>query len=225
MPVVGIVLYYFPLLMLGILLACVSLYLLGYRIDLIKGFEQGGSIEEIPYRGNYNSRMRDGLVVATAQFLYMMPASIVMVVSYISIFLGIEAMSGHRSTNEGAGLGLIIIIVAAFFLLVGFVVNMILQIFLMPILQVSYIKYKSFSKLFDFQHIYKLIASNWVDLLLIWAVMTLVNILTFIAIYFSAFLVILCVGLFIFPVVTAISKVYQEHVQAELLGKLSSQIK
>lgn len=222
-PLLGIILFFIPMLLIGVFMMAFSAYLVGYRLDVAQAYRSGQSIEEVDYMGSYSIRLKKGILLASAQFIYTLPVVLVLAIGYVGILLSVTAFQNNPfASNESPAL--LVMIFSALILCVGIAVQMTIQMLLVPILQANYVKNNNFAKLFDLGYMWKLVKENWMDSILIWAIMSLINFIIITATYFSGFLILLCIGLFVLPVVMAISTVYRQHVQARLVGELANLI-
>lgn len=222
-PLLGIILFFIPMLLIGVSMMAFSAYLVGYRLDVAQAYRSGKSIEEVDYMGSYSIRLKKGILLACAQFIYTLPVVLLFAIGYGGILFSVVAMqeSLYSGSESLTFLGMLF---SALILCVGAVVQMIIQMLLVPILHANYVKNNDLAKLFDFGYLWKLVKENWMDSIFIWAIMSLINFLIVSAVYLSGFLVILCIGLFLLPLVLAISTVYKQHVQARLIGELANHI-
>lgn len=222
-PLLGIILFIIPMLLIGVFMMAFSAYLVGYRLDVAQAYRSGQSIEEVDYMGSYSTRLKKGILLASAQFIYTLPVVLVLAIGYVGILFSAVAIQDnpYSGSESLAFLGMIF---SALILCVGIAVQMTIQMLLVPMLQANYVKNNNFAKLFDLGYMWKLVKENWMDSILIWAIMSLINFIIIAATYFSGFLILLCIGLFVLPVVMAISTVYRQHVQARLVGELANLI-
>lgn len=222
-PFFGIILFFVPIIFIGICLIIIALYLSGYKLDLAEAYRSGNSIEAVKYMGNYSERVKKGVILASAQFIYGLPVFIILAVGYLGLLFSVVSIQNHRAYGDES-IALLGMLLSVFVLCIGMIIQMVIQLLVMPILQANFVKNNNFAKLFDFGYIWKLVKENWMDSILIWAIMSLLNFIIITATYFSGFLVILCIGLFVLPVVMSISAVYRQHVQARLVGELAKHI-
>jgi hypothetical protein len=222
-PILGIFLFFIPIGLIAIFMMAFYVYLVGYRLDVAEAYRSGNSIEEVDYMGNYSVRLKKGVILGSAQFVYSLPIIIFLVIGYAGLLFSVVSIqeTPYYGSESLAFFGMLF---SVLILCLGAVLQMAIQLLIVPILHANFLKYNDFSKLFDFGYMWKLIKENWLDSVLIWAIMSLLNFIIVSATYFSGFLVFLCIGLFVLPVVIAISTVYRQHVQARLVGELAKHI-
>jgi hypothetical protein len=222
-PFFGILLFLIPIVLIGAFMMAYSAYLIGYRLDIAEAYRSSSSIEDVAYMGNYSTRIKRGIRLAFAQIIYTLPAFTLLLVGYIGVLFAIFAIEENPNLgNESlVYIGMLLSIVILF---LGVLLQMAIYIFLMPILNATFLKNNDLGKLFDFKYIWKLVKANWADAVLIWAILSLLNVIIITATYFAWFLVLLCVGLLVLPVIMAITTVYRQHVHAHLIAELANKM-
>ena len=200
-----------------------TVYLVGYRLDVAEAYRSGNSIEAVDYMGSYSIRLKKGMLLASAQFVYSLPVIFVLAIGYVGLLFSVVSIqeNPYYGRESLAFLGMIF---SVLILCLGVVLQMIIQVLIVPILHANFLKNNDFSKLFNFSYMWNLIKENWLDSVLIWAIMSLLNFIIVSATYLSGFLVFVCIGIFVLPIVLAISTVYRQHVQARLVGELAKHI-
>jgi len=94
------------------------------------------------------------------------------------------------------------------------------QYFMYPAMIYLYTKKQTISTMLKVSKIWDFIKKNFINLLLYAAILFGVGLVFTFIVTISSFLIILCIGIFILPIVLVVGITYFTHVQAHLLGQL-----
>lgn len=196
-----------------------SAFLKGYKFDLIKSSLDGNSIEDVKLETFTKTRINNSIKISLAFFIYQIPSIILYVLAFILMFLPYIILGEDINENDNptAILGIILSIIP---FCLAWIYQMLQKFILCPNFFNLYYKNKEKITLFDSKKTINFIKLNWLNLitysLILYVIQMGISLITNISFY----LIFICIGLVIHPLVSAFVTLFQNHFEANLIGQM-----
>jgi hypothetical protein len=235
---VAFVLFFIPF--IGLLIVCgmflfiivfyilYNLYLKGYTYAVVKAVAENKDPSLIPFLGNYKYRITHGFRLFVGNLVYSVPTILLYIFGYTMMIVPMFLLGGTEKTNSqtqnsDSPMGIIIIIlmfIGYIPLMVGVLLQMINQYFVSPVIICQYYGKETIKSMLQFKEVWLFIKKNAANLLLYAAILWGIGMVFGIALMFSYFLVFVCIGIIVLPVIMAIGSTLIIHIQAHLIGQI-----
>lgn len=198
-----------------------QVYVLGYLIEIMISVSKNQSIEKINVSKFTSKRLKRGGKVMLAQQIYNLPVILVSLLSYFLIFSPIIFIN---TTDEENPLVVIFSIIAILVFIIIMIISSVYQMFyatfIFPSSIYSFITNESFKSLFNFKLIKSFIKYNWKNLIYFTLILIGMGMIFNFIYMINYFLIFLCIGIFLLPIILSVGSTYIGHTIAHILGQI-----
>lgn len=194
-------------------------YLAGYKLDLIKVMTKNGEVESVGYLANYGTRISQGFKLNLSFWAYILiPTMISFIGGFVNGFSTELIETAGFSLNDGYW---IFVFIGYGISAVGGLLQFLTRLFFYPLITARFLANDfRIADTINLSQVVNTVRSNFKELLIIGGLIFLVQAIITFSVYMSAFLVLLCIGLFLFPVVVAIGSIYMVHFEARMVSSI-----
>lgn len=194
-------------------------YLAGYKLDLINVMQNNGQIESVAHLADYGRRITQGFKLNLSQLAYILiPTLILFVGSFVNSF------SSQFMETTGDPLSAeywIFFISGNAVVWLGTFLQFLTRLLFFPLLTARFINNEGrIADTINMNAVLNAIKLNFKEILIVGGLIFLAQTIVMFAIYMSAFFILLCVGLFLFPVALSVGTVYMQHFEARMVTSL-----
>ncbi|MDD3647108.1 MAG: DUF4013 domain-containing protein [Candidatus Dojkabacteria bacterium] len=204
------------------------IYTIGYKYELIQAEMSDKPFDDIKIFENYKERLTHGGKIYVGNLIYSIPVIILYFIGYALMFLPMGILGSVGETdNEALGLlalpSMGLMLIGYLPLGIALLYQMFQAFFITPTITALYVKEQSISAMLKFKNVWAFIRANFVNLLLLMALTMGIGFVLYFASMISMFLVIICIGIILFPAVLGIGATYVIHMQASIIGQIAKQ--
>ncbi len=222
-PFIGMVISCFVSIAVFAFYIIYQIFIKGYQYDLIKTVAENKNVEFVAVYDFSSERMTNGLKLILATIIYNIPTVALYAFAFTAIFLGMFLLPNSSDSSQGllstTG-GIIAMIAFLVLILFAIVYQLICQFVLIPSATYLYHKHQNITSMFKFRELWTFIKSNSMNLILFGAVSFGISIAFSVLYLISSLLILVCIGILIFPVVWAFQMTFLPHVKAHMLGQM-----
>jgi hypothetical protein len=220
-PFIGIFCSFFQF-GISILVFIFGIYLQGYRYEVTKAYVSNSKIEDIKPLDRYVERFATGLQLLLCNLVYSMPAIILYLIAIGTFFIPFIFDSSLESSG-GLPDGLVFALIVTAFIpvMLGILWQSLVEYFIVPAVTNEFLKEESLAAMFRLKNVWKFIRRNVLSLLIYLAISIVLGGILAILYLTSWLLVFLCIGIFLLPVLMAITIPYMAHFQAHVIAQMA----
>lgn len=219
----GVLLAFLLMILMGLFLIIVfftiKFYLAGYRLDLIKVMQQNGEVENVSHLTDFGRRVTEGFKLNISLWAYILIPTLVTFVGSL-----INSLSAQLMDTSGSSFGegyWVFLIIGYSISGIGALLQFLTRFFFNPLLTARFVKNDSrIADTINMTEVLTALRSNFKELLVVGGLIFLAQTIVMFAIYMSAFFILLCIGLFLFPVAVSVGTVYMQHLEARLVTSI-----
>lgn len=230
-PIIGWAIAFIILMLLPFLIMVVNFLIDGYKLELIEASRKGHSHKKIPFNNNYMPRIKQGFYVGIANLVYNLPIIIVYFFSiallFSPVFLLMSSAGTSNETQEVLGVFGVFGSMIVFYILIFaiYIYQLLYSIFIYPVMFLLYSRKNSLREALDIKAVFSFLKNNFLNICLYALITVVVSFVFGFLLSISFFLIFLCIGFVVAPVVFAVGLTYLVHLQAELTAQLDLQSK
>ena len=208
-------------LFIGALLSLASIFIIpgfiiaGYSIRILRNVRKGVE-EPLPEWDEWGDLLKDGFMVALAQFVYTLPLIIVMCIA----FGAAGGLASFDNLDDDAMAAAIISTFGVVFCIM--IIFGIAMVFISPALRIQYVKHGDFASMFRFSEIIAIVRDNISDILLIVGV--LIGTGFAFSIVSTVLNVVPCLGAIVSILLSFAFAPFMSMVSGHLMGQLAHKI-
>lgn len=215
--------------LLGLFFLLFWIYILGYQFEIIKAVAKGKKIDSVKINVYDSERLKCGFKIFIGSLVQNIPTIVLYGLGYgliliPSVLLGFTSNSG---VSDSDSLSPSLALVGIFGMFLGYIpfgiawlYMMFQQFFFYPASICLYFKEEQISSMLKVREIWDLIKKNWISLLLYLAITFGIGMILYFVYMISIFLILLCIGIVLIPIVMAVAMSIIIHIQAHMLGQL-----
>jgi len=210
---IGLIIAIFLFLIIYLIIFIYRLILSGYQLELIDNLRLNLPINEIRPERITKSRIILGLKIYLINFIYSLPVAfftLIYIVSFIPMFF----------FDEKGPEGILLVIFFAL-MFIGIIASLLSSAFtflfaygINPATIYLFLKNKSIKEAFQIKKVFEFIKNNIINLILLFAIVTILNIVLQLAFYVSILLMIILIGFIIFIGLVALTNTITLHLSA-----------
>jgi hypothetical protein len=228
-PIIGWICGCFLIVAVGIFHFLFWIYVLGYQFEIIKAVASGEELTTVKPNEDYSERLRHGFRIFLGNLIQNVPTLILYLLSYALFFIPTILLAATQDSNNSSFdlASTFLAFIAIFGMLIGYIpmflawiYMMFQQFFMYPAAIFSYYREEKISAMLRFKEIWTFIKANWINLLLYLAIIFGIGIVMYMLGTISFFLIFLCIGIILAPLIWALGMTVIIHVQAHMLGQI-----
>jgi len=224
-PIIGPFLCCFAYLFIVVIAILYAVYILGYKYALIEAIKSKNNIENVKFFNNIDKNFKKGFKLILGNLFYAVPLVLIYIFTYSLmllpyIILGIQSESSDFNTSFASSILLVTSLVSYIPLIIAWIYQLFLNYFIHPSLLYLFSQNGKIRDMFNISKCWEFIKANLLNLLVYFAISTAISMCTGFAILLSMLLCLLCIGIFLLPVVMILTVSYSLHVQAHMIGQL-----
>lgn len=194
-------------------------YLAGYKLDLINVMQHDGQIESVGHLTDFGRRITQGFKLNLSLWAYILiPTLVLLVGSFVNSF------SSQFMETTGDPLSAeywIFLISGNAVIWLGTFLQFLTRLLFFPLLTARFVNNEGrIADTINMSAVLNAIKLNFKEILIVGGLIFLAQTIVMFAIYMSAFFILLCVGLFLFPVALSVGTVYMQHFEARMVTSL-----
>lgn len=217
--VFALLLFFIMGLFIIIIIFGLQFYLAGYRLDLIEVMKVNGEVENVGHLTDYGRRITQGFKLNLSLWSYILIPTLIMLTGSLVNSFSTQLIDGSgNSLNDGYWM---LLIIGYSISGLGTLLQFLTRLFFYPLLTARFVNNESrIADTINLTQVIDTVRSNIKELLIVGGLIFLAQTIVMFAIYMSAFFILLCVGLFLFPVAVAVGTVYMQHFEARMVTSL-----
>lgn len=212
-------LMFISILFLFVVLFLFQFYLAGYKLDLIKVMQKNEEVESVGYLTDFTSRVTQGFKLNMSLWAYILiPTLIILVGSLVS---SLSTPFVDATSNSFGAEYWFFLITANSISAFGTFLQFLTRLLIYPLVTARFVNndYRIADSI-NMSQVLNTLRSNIKELLVVGGLIFLAQTIVMVAIYMSAFFILLCLGLFLFPIAVAVGTVYIQHFEARMVTSM-----
>ncbi|MCA9382960.1 DUF4013 domain-containing protein [Candidatus Dojkabacteria bacterium] len=222
-PILGALLFCGSFILVWLGMIAINFYFQGYKIEVTEAVAAGKKVEDIVILDKYQERVKEGAKLSIASFIYMLPSVILYFAAYAMMFIPLILTDGGGQNEEPSGIFLVGMLLFYVLFFIGWILQMIVQFAIFPAIWATYSLEHNFKKSISPEVLWSFIKDNYINIILFLAITMGMSMVMGFAAMLSLVLVLLCIGIVLYPLVFIVGGALIMHAQAHMVGQMIKQ--